>query len=132
MLNKTDIKNNIYLGRKPHINQDKLLEMTGLKKLFKDKKYNINTILDEDGENLSKGERNRISLAQALFKPSEIYILDECLSNVDISLEKEILENILNYYQDKIIIYISHRLTNKSLFNRVFVMKEGKCYEELQ
>ena len=63
--------------------------MTGLKKLFKDKKYNINTVLDEDGENLSKGERNRISLAQALFKPSEIYILDECLSNVDISLEKK-------------------------------------------
>lgn len=131
MLNKTDIKNNIYLGRKPYLNQDKLLKITGLKKLFKDKNYDINTVLDEDGENLSKGERNRVSLAQALFKPSEIYILDECLSNVDISLEKEILENILNYYQDKIIIYISHRLTNKSLFNRVLVMKEGKCYEEL-
>jgi len=77
------------------------------------------------------GERSRINLAQAFFKPSYIYILDECLSNVDIELEREILKNILNYYQDKIIIYISHRLNNKDLFNRVFYLEKGKCHEEL-
>ena len=87
--------------------------------------------MKENGENISMGERSRISLAQALFRPSEIYILDECLSNVDIELEREILKNILNYYQDKIIIYISHRLTNKDLFNRVFYLEKGKCHEEL-
>ena len=40
-------------------------------------------------------------------------------------------KDILNYYQDKIIIYISHRLTNKNLFNRVFYMEKGKCYEKI-
>ena len=88
-------------------------------------------MLSENVENISMGERSRISLAQALFRPSEIYILDECLSNVDINLEREIIEKLLSYYKDKIVIYISHRLNNKDLFNRVFYLKKGKCYEEL-
>lgn len=131
MISNANIKDNIYLKRKPRINQNTLLNVTGVKKLLKDKNYTLDTMLMENGENISMGERSRISLAQALFRPSEIYILDECLSNVDVGLEKEILEKILNYYQDKIIIYISHRLTNKNLFNRVLYMEKGKCYEKV-
>ena len=131
MISNANIKENIYLSRKPSINQNTLLSITGVKKLFKDKNYNLYTLLLENGENISMGERSRINLAQALFKPSYIYILDECLSNVDCEMERDILKNILNYYQDKIIIYISHRLTNKDLFNRVFYLKKGKCYEKL-
>ena len=131
MLSNSNIKDNIYLSRKPRINQNTLLNITGVNKLFKDKKYSLDTVLMENGENISMGERARINLAQALFKPSYIYILDECLSNVDVKLEREILSNLLKYYQDKIIIYISHRLTNKDLFNRVFYLEKGKCYEEL-
>lgn len=130
MLSNGNLKDNIYLERKPFINLNQLLKMTGVKHLLNDKEYNMDTIIYDNGENLSKGEKSRISLAQGLFKPSEVFILDECLSNVDTSLEKEILENILNYYKDKIIIYISHRLTNKNLFNRVFYLDKGKCYEK--
>ena len=128
-LSAISIKDNIYLYRKPVINQNKLLKITGLKKMFSEKKYSLETILDEDGSNLSRGEKSRINLAQALLKPSEVYIFDECLSNVDSKLEREILENILRTYHDKIIIYISHRLVNKDLFNRVIYLKKGKCYE---
>ena len=131
MFSNTNIKDNIYLSRKPYFNQNTLLSITGVKKLFNDKNYNLDTVLLEGGENISMGERSRINLAQALFKPSYIYILDECLSNVDVALEREILKNIINYYQDKIIIYISHRLNNKALFNRVFYLEKGKCHEEL-
>ena len=131
MISNANIKDNIYLKRKPRINQNTLLNVTGVKKLLKDKNYTLDTMLMENGENISMGERSRISLAQALFRPSEIYILDECLSNVDVGLEKEILEKILKYYQDKIIIYISHRLTNKNLFNRVLYIEKGKCYEKV-
>ena len=131
MFSNTNIKDNIYLSRKPYFNQNTLLSITGVKKLFNDKNYSLDTVLLEDGENISMGERSRINLAQALFKPSYIYILDECLSNVDVALEREILKNIINYYQDKIIIYISHRLNNKDLFNRVFYLEKGKCHEEL-
>ena len=130
MLSNGNLKDNIYLDRKPFINLDQLLKMTGVNKLLHDKNYDLDTIIYDNGENLSKGERSRISLAQGLFKPSEVLILDECLSNVDTKLEKEILENILKYYKDKIVIYISHRLTNKNLFNRIFYLDKGKCYEK--
>ncbi len=130
-LSATTIKDNIYLYRKPIINKDKLLKISGLDKMFQEKNYNLETILEAGGTNLSKGERNRISLAQALLKPSEIYIFDECLSNIDVGLEREILKNILKTYHNKIIIYISHRLSNKDLFNRILYLKEGACHEEI-
>ena len=130
ILDNDSIKENIYLSRKPILNQDILISITGLKKLFTEKKYDLNTIIEENGENLSMGERSRINLAQGLLKQSEIYILDECLCNVDIALEKEILNKLIKFYQDKIIIYISHRTVNKDLFNRVLYFKKGKYYEK--
>lgn len=131
MLSNNTIKENIYLSRKPQINQNDILEITGINKLFKEKKYNLKTILNENGNNISMGEKSRINLAQGLFRPSEVYILDECLSNVDIELEKEILEKLIKYYKDKIIIYISHRTANKNLFNKIIYLENGKCYEEI-
>ena len=130
ILTTDTIKDSIYLSRHPNINSEKILSSSGVQKLFKEKKYNLATKISESASNLSMGEVARINLAQGLLNDSEIYILDECLSNVDIKLEKEIIKNILSIYHDKIIIYISHRISNKNLFNRIFYMNNGKCYEK--
>ncbi len=68
--------------------------------------------------NLSGGERQRVLLARTLLKKGEIYLLDECLSEVDEKLEKKIIKNIRAFLQDKTVIYISHRDHTKS-FERV-------------
>ena len=73
--------------------------------------------------NLSGGERQRIILARALLKKSSIIILDEALSEVNIEMEKEIIDNIINNFSDKTIIYVSHKdVENK--FNQVIDMGE--------
>jgi len=73
--------------------------------------------------NLSGGERQRIILARALLKKSSIIILDEALSEVNIEMEKEIIDHIINNFSDKTIIYVSHKdVENK--FNQVIDMGE--------
>ena len=79
--------------------------------------------LEENGFNISGGERQRIILARALLKKSSIYILDESLSQVDVTKEREILENIFEENKDKTIIYISHRFDNKDLFSKSINME---------
>ncbi|MBR2828905.1 MAG: ATP-binding cassette domain-containing protein [Bacilli bacterium] len=94
--------------------------------ILKEKSIGYETLVEENGFNLSNGERQRIILARALIKKSSIYIFDEALSGIDITKEKKILENIFNYLEGKTIIVISHRFHNKKLFDRVLKIENGK------
>lgn len=82
-------------------------------------------IIEENGFNLSDGQRQRIVLARALYS-FEVLIIDEGLNDVDVNMERRILKRILKVYDSKTIIFISHRLVNKDLFDRFIEMKSGQ------
>ena len=72
-----------------------------------------------NNSNLSGGERNRIVLARSLFHSKNIIILDEVLKEVDYDLEVNIIKDLLDYYKDKTIIYVTHKNVDY-LFPKVF------------
>ena len=111
--------NNLDLNRK--INLDKINEVIKMAHINQD----LNLFIEEDGFNLSGGEKQRIILARALLSNFKILILDEALNQVDINLERKILKNILNKYQNKTIIYVSHRKENQDLFNKKIIIEKG-------
>ena len=78
-----------------------------------------NMILDENACNLSGGERQRVILARAFLKNSNIFILDESFSEINVDKERKILTNIFNYFKEKTIIVISHRFDNNDLYDEV-------------
>lgn len=78
-----------------------------------------NMILDENATNLSGGERQRVILARAFLKNSNIYILDESFSEINIDKERIILKNIFDKFNEKTIIVISHRFDNNDLYDEV-------------
>ena len=88
-----------------------------------------NMLIEENGFNLSGGERQRIILARALISVGNILIIDEGLNQADISLERKILSNLFQYYKDKTIIVITHRLDNIDLFDDVIELKNGVIYD---
>lgn len=69
----------------------------------------FNTVINASLNNLSGGEKQRIILARALLKKAKIIILDEALSEVNVDLEKEILDNIFANYKDSTLIYVTHK-----------------------
>jgi len=83
------------------------------------------TLLEEGGFNLSGGQKQRIALARALQNFS-VLIIDEGFSGLDTNLERKIIKNLFNFYKDKIIIIISHRLDNLDLFDRLIKLEGGK------
>ena len=124
------IKNNILVGLE--CNNEEFINICGIccvDDIIKTKMLGYDMIIEENGFNISNGERQRIILARSLLRNSKIYIYDEAFSGIDRDREKVILERIFKYYNDRTIIVISHRFNNKKLFDRVLKLENGKIYE---
>jgi ATP-binding cassette subfamily B protein len=88
------------------------------------------TMVGERGVTLSGGQKQRVSIARALAKEPDILILDDCLSAVDTSTEKQILRYLQETIADKTAIIITHRLYALLEFDRIIVLDQGKVLEE--
>lgn len=90
----------------------------------------LDTQLHNGGSNFSGGQLQRIALARALLKDSDILLLDEATSSLDASTEREILSNIENHSRDKTIILITHKLNNVKNANNIYLLKDGEIIEQ--
>ena len=110
---------------------EKVIRITGIDKFLKEKNISLNFLLEENGHNISGGERQRILLARALLQNKKILILDETTNGIDILSEENIVRKVKEEY-DVTLILISHRYDNLKLFNRVFEIKGGTKCEKAQ
>ncbi len=90
-----------------------------LQTILKDKA--MNSLINENGTNLSGGERQKIAIARALYDDVDVLILDEVTSNIDKQSAADIYNRILQNHNNKIIFIISHddlpgSITTHSLF----------------
>lgn len=99
---------------------NKVLETVNLKEIYE--KYNKPNYILENNVHLSGGEKKKIYLARALLKEGEFIILDETLSSVSVYEERQILEKIIKNYPHKTLIYITHRVKNKDLFQKIITV----------
>lgn len=90
-----------------------------------------NTLIEENGFNLSGGEKQRIVLARAISNPFSSLIIDEGLNQVDVNMERVILKNLFQKFKNKTIIFISHRLDNMDIFEQVIKLEKGVLIDEL-
>ena len=81
------------------------------------------------GDNLSAGEKQRIGLARAFLKGSELILLDEPTSNVDSINEGIILKALKEQKSKKSIILVSHRESTMAIADRIYRVDEGKMQE---
>lgn len=126
------IYNNIVLGKK--VNEEtftKILKICHVDEIVSKMPLGYNTLIEENGFNISGGEKERIILARTLLCDFEILLIDEGLSQVDLNLERNILKDIIEYLKEKTVIFISHRNQNKDLFDKVIHLKDGVIYEHL-
>ena len=109
-----NLRENIQLGLTEEVFEEDFINI--LKPLNLEE-LNAREIINND--KLSRGEKTRINLAQALLRRPDILLIDETLSSVDESLEREILEDIFSEYPGTSVVYITHRLSVKDLFDHV-------------
>jgi ABC-type multidrug transport system fused ATPase/permease subunit len=126
ILNDT-IRSNVAFGlNKYEINDDKVisvLKSVQLNNLLVRFNYDLNSFFDENGSNLSLGEKQRIGIARALYRGSEIYIFDEPTSSLDPDNEDLFINFLEEFKKNKTIIMISHKKSNLRICNRIFEVK---------
>lgn len=88
---------------------------------------NSNAIIGSNG--LSQGQKQRLAIARALYRDSEILIFDEATSALDVQVENEITEMLKTLSTSKTIIAIAHRLSTLKACNKLIYLKDGKIVD---
>lgn len=88
------------------------------------------TFLEEAGNGLSGGEKQRIALARAFLKENEFYIMDESTSNLDFATENIIFDMIYNKFRNKSMLIIAHRLATVKNCDLIIVLDKGQIVEQ--
>lgn len=123
------IRNNILLNREiSEIDYLNICKILHIDDIIKDNVLGYDYLIEENGINISGGQRQRIILARGLLKSSKIIMIDEGLNQIDIKLEREILQDIFTYFHNKTFIIVSHRRDNNDLYNRIIKIKDGEVY----
>ena len=89
----------------------------------------LDTLIGEDGYGLSGGQRQRLALGRTLLRPAQILILDEVTAHLDVETEHLIMQVLHQYGQDKIVLYVGHRVQTMKYVDILFVMQEGRLVE---
>jgi ABC-type multidrug transport system, ATPase and permease components len=85
---------------------------------------------EEEGKELSGGEWQKIALARTFFREGDIIILDEPSATLDPEAENQIFEKLAELCKDKGAIFISHRLSNVTIADRIIVLANGEIIED--
>lgn len=88
------------------------------------------TVISEDGGNISKGQKQLLTIARAMLYDCKMLILDEATSNVDTSTEREIQAAMRQPMQDKTCFVIAHRLSTIQNADQILVVNHGDVVEQ--
>ena len=112
--------------RLDHIDTERVqqvIERVGLTEKIKELPAGIHTmmlkIIDENGCELSGGQKQKLAIARALYKDSNMVIMDEPTDALDALAEAEIYQDFADLVQDKTSVYISHRLASTKFCDQI-------------
>ena len=92
--------------------------------------HGYETVISEDGGNISKGQKQLLTIARAMLYDARMLILDEATSNVDTSTERRIQKAMRELMKDKTCFVIAHRLSTIQNADHILVVDHGDVVEQ--
>ena len=88
------------------------------------------TMIGENGSELSGGERQKISIARAFLKDAPIILLDEATASFDLENETKVQSALSRLIKDKTVMVIAHRMRTVAGANKIVVLSDGRVAEQ--
>jgi len=88
------------------------------------------TQLGSEGTGLSQGQKQRLLIARAVYKNPDYLFFDEATNSLDANNEKEIVENLEQFFAGRTVIVVAHRLSTVKNADKIIVLDKGKIAEE--
>lgn len=79
---------------------------------------------------LSGGEKQKVAIARAFFKPSHYAVMDEPSSALDPIAEYQLNQNMMEIAKDRTVIFISHRLSTTVMADKIYMFEKGEIIEQ--
>ncbi|MDF2543355.1 MAG: transporter transrane region [Herbinix sp.] len=105
-------------------------KMAGIHSFIKRLPEGYETIVNEDGINISKGQKQLLTIARAMLLDAKMLILDEATSNVDTRTEIKIQQAMRKLMEDKTCFVIAHRLSTIQGADNILVVDQGNVVEQ--
>ena len=125
----SSIKTNVAFGiKEENIDEKKLstaLRLANLRDLIDASKKGVNLVIGERGSKLSGGQIQRIGIARALYHDSDLILMDEPTSSLDIGTENFILKTIKNLKKYKTIVLVSHKKSSLKICDKIYKINNG-------
>ncbi|MFJ9927924.1 ABC transporter ATP-binding protein [Streptomyces misionensis] len=130
------VRENVHLGQ-PTAGGDAAVltacEAAGADEVVDKLASGLDTLLAREwlnGEELSGGQWQRIALARAFFREAGLLVLDEPTANLDPRAEYRIFQRLRGLARDRVVLLVTHRITNVAVADRIVVLDEGKVVQE--
>lgn len=132
LLDDTILKNIIFSDKDEKIDYNKLdlaISTSDLKDFVNNLKEGLNTAVGENGQSISGGQQQKIGIARALYRNTNILILDEATNSLDSNSEK-IIFNQLKKIGKKTVFIVTHSKKNLIFCDQIIKLKNGRIYEQ--
>ena len=105
------------------------IRLAQLDDLIQNLPLGFNTMVGDRGVRISGGQKQRIGIARALYRKSEVLVLDEATSSLDFNTEKKLIKDIERLRGKYTIITITHRLEAIKNCDEAFLLSDGKLVD---
>lgn len=107
----------------------KAVEIANIREYIESLPLGYNTMIGARGNGISQGQRQRLLIARAVYKNPDFLFFDEATNALDANNERVIVENLENFYQNKTVVIVAHRLSTVRHADQVIVLEKGKIVE---
>lgn len=114
-------------------NYDKLLhacKVANILPFIESLPLGFNTKIGAEGNGISQGQKQRLLIARAVYKNPEFLFFDEATNALDANNEKVILENLQEFFTNKTVVVVAHRLSTVKNADNIIVLQNGLIIEQ--